>query len=245
MCIYFQPTSPCHRHSTLASETREDLHQLWTLPRLLSIAFSFSSTTSATVLSGHFLPTGVFYLTLLPNIFGTFLTFWHNLLLSKFCWEQTVTFLKVAGFHTDLRNTDPAHLFCLIHGNPQSFIHLKYVFMHVNIAKTVICGENFDKISSHDIQQPSKYKATAKLISNQNISAYLNCSLKNTFQDIIVTNWRLNKKNKDYLNLNLNPNLMTLILDLNLNLMILTLMTLNLHLMTWNLNLILTQCLWI
>ena len=25
----------------------------------------------ATVLSGHFLPTGVFYLTLLPNIFGT------------------------------------------------------------------------------------------------------------------------------------------------------------------------------
>ena len=31
----------------------------------------FSSTASATVLSGHFLLTGVFYLTLLPNIFGT------------------------------------------------------------------------------------------------------------------------------------------------------------------------------
>ena len=35
------------------------------------IAFSFSSTASAIVLSGHFLPTGVFYLTLLSNIYGT------------------------------------------------------------------------------------------------------------------------------------------------------------------------------
>ena len=58
-----------------------------------------------------FLPTGVFYLTLLPDIFGTFLTFWHNLLLSRFHWESAVTFLKVAGLHTDPRNTDPAHLF--------------------------------------------------------------------------------------------------------------------------------------
>ena len=50
----FQATLPCHQHSTLASQTREGLHQLWALPRLLSIAFSFSSTASATVLSGHF-----------------------------------------------------------------------------------------------------------------------------------------------------------------------------------------------
>ena len=33
--------------------------------------FRYLLTASATVLSGHFLPTGVFYLTLLPNIFGT------------------------------------------------------------------------------------------------------------------------------------------------------------------------------
>ena len=32
--------------------------------------FCYLLTTSATVLSGHFLPTGVFYLTLLPDIFG-------------------------------------------------------------------------------------------------------------------------------------------------------------------------------
>ena len=68
-------------------------------------------TASATVLSGHFLLTGVFYLTLLPDIFGTFPTFWNNLLLSKFHWELAVTFLKVVGLHTDPWNTDSAHLF--------------------------------------------------------------------------------------------------------------------------------------
>ena len=41
----------------------------------------------------------------------SFPTFWHNLLLSRFCWEPAVSFLKVAGLHTDPRNTDPAHLF--------------------------------------------------------------------------------------------------------------------------------------
>ena len=73
---------------------------------------------SATVLSGHFLLTGVFYLMLIADIFGTFSTFLHNLLLSRFHWELAVTFLKVAGLHTDPRNTDPAHLlvwFAVIH----------------------------------------------------------------------------------------------------------------------------------
>ena len=46
-----------------------------------------------------------------PDIFGTSLTFWHNLLLSRFQWQPTATFLKVAGLHTDPRNTHPAHLF--------------------------------------------------------------------------------------------------------------------------------------
>ena len=40
-------------------------------PNYFLIAFSFSSCASATVLSGHFLPTRVFYLTLLPDSFGT------------------------------------------------------------------------------------------------------------------------------------------------------------------------------
>ena len=54
------------------------------------IAFSFSSTASATVLSGHFLPTGVFYLTLLSKIYGTTCFYqglpggWHFFL--EVCW---------------------------------------------------------------------------------------------------------------------------------------------------------------
>ena len=41
----------------------------------------------------------------------SFPTFWYNLLLSRFHWEPAATFLKVAGLHTDLQNTDLAHLF--------------------------------------------------------------------------------------------------------------------------------------
>ena len=63
--------------------------------------FRYLLTASATVLSGHFLLTCVFYLTLLPDIFGTFPTFWNNLLSSTFHWEPAVTFLKVVGLHTD------------------------------------------------------------------------------------------------------------------------------------------------
>ena len=78
-----------------------------------------------------------FYLTVLPDIFGTFPTFWHNLLLSRFCWEPAVTFWKVARLHTDPQNTDPVHLI-VIYSNPQSSIHLNFVFMHVNIAKVLL-----------------------------------------------------------------------------------------------------------
>ena len=37
--------------------------------------------------------------------------FWHNLLLSRFQWELAVTFLKVAGVHSDPWNTDTVFLF--------------------------------------------------------------------------------------------------------------------------------------
>ena len=63
--FHFQVALPYHRHSTLASLAHEGLHQLWALPWLLLIALTFSSTASTTVLSGRFLPTGIFYLTLL------------------------------------------------------------------------------------------------------------------------------------------------------------------------------------
>ena len=92
--FHFQAASPCHRHSSLPFQARVGLHQLWALPWLLLIAFAFSSTASATILSEHFLPTGVFYLALLQRYF------WFNLRSS----------LKFAGLHTDLRNSGPAPL---------------------------------------------------------------------------------------------------------------------------------------
>ena len=94
--IHFQATLPRHRHYTLASQAREGFHQLWALPQLLLIAFSFSSTTSATVLSGHFIPTGVFYLMLLPKIFGT------SCFYQGFPGRGAGSFsLKFVGPHTD------------------------------------------------------------------------------------------------------------------------------------------------
>ena len=47
----------------------------------------------------------------IPEYFGTFPTFWHNLLLSRIHWELAAIYLKVAGLHTDPQNTDLAHLF--------------------------------------------------------------------------------------------------------------------------------------
>ena len=100
----FQATLPCHWHSTLASQAREGLHQLWALPRLPFIASSFSSTASATVLSGRFLPTGVFYLKFLPDIL-------EQPAFIKASLGAVSYFSKFAGLHTDLQNTDPTHLF--------------------------------------------------------------------------------------------------------------------------------------
>ena len=49
--------------------------------------------------------TSVFYLTLLPDI-------WHNLLLSRLPWELAVLPWRLQGLLlSEVRNTDPAHLF--------------------------------------------------------------------------------------------------------------------------------------
>ena len=89
--FHFQAAFPCHRHSTLASQAREGLHQLWTLTQLLLIAFAFSSTMGATVLSGRFSPTGIFYLMLLHQ------HFWLKLRLSRPPWEPAVLPLSLQG----------------------------------------------------------------------------------------------------------------------------------------------------
>ena len=89
--------------------------------------------------------------------------FWHNLLLSRFHWQPAVTFLKVAGLHTDWSSKHrPGPSVCLIHSNPQSSIHLNFVFMHVNIAKVLLVVKTLIRsaatlFSSHENikQQPN------------------------------------------------------------------------------------------
>ena len=155
----FQATLPCHQHSTLASQAREDLHQLWALPRLLLIAFSFSSTASATVFSGHFLPTGVFYLVLAPNIFGT------TCFYQDFSGSRQL-FLEICRASCWSSKHRPGPSVCLIHSNPQSFIHLKSVFIHVNIAKVLLVVKTLIRsaatlFSSHvSIKQQPNLSAT-------------------------------------------------------------------------------------
>ena len=109
-------------------------------------------TASATVLSGHFLPTSVFYLTLLLDIFGT------TCLYQGFLGSQQL-FLESCRASSKHR---PGRFVCLIHSNPQSFIHLKFVFMHVNIAKVLLVVKTLIRsaatlFSSHENikQQPN------------------------------------------------------------------------------------------
>ena len=77
--LRFRATFLCHRHSTLASQVCEGLHQLWALPWLLSVALllpGFSVTVLPRALRfwvGVFYPRAFFTLTLLTDIFGTFL----------------------------------------------------------------------------------------------------------------------------------------------------------------------------
>ena len=68
--------------------------------------FHYRLTASAMVLvlSGDFLPTGIFYLTLLPNILAQPAFIKASLGAGSYS-------LKFAGLHTDPQNTDPAHLF--------------------------------------------------------------------------------------------------------------------------------------
>ena len=158
----------------------------------------FSSTASATVLSGYFLPTGIFYLTLLPNIFAT-TCFYQGL---PGCWQFFHEVWRASYWSSKPR---PSPSVCLIHSNRQSFIHLKFVFIHVNIAKGFTCGENFDKkyyffdsvldrirVSSRSAttlisQQPWKHKSAATLICNHKLQN--NCYLKKYISEYECKNY--------------------------------------------------------
>ena len=119
-------------------------------PRLLLIAFSFSSSTSATASSGHFLHIGVFYLTLLPDIFGT------TCFYQGFPGSQQL-FLEICRASCwSSKNTDQGHLFVwftLIH-NPLQILNL---YLYMSILEKFLVFSAATLFSSHENirQQPN------------------------------------------------------------------------------------------
>ena len=80
---------------------------------------------------GIFHPQAFFTFMLLSNIFGT-TCIYQGLPRS---WQF---FLEVCRtLYWSLKHS-PGPSVCLIHSNPQSFIHFKFVFIHVNITKALL-----------------------------------------------------------------------------------------------------------
>ena len=80
--------------------------------------------------------------------------FWHNLLLSRPPWKLAVLPWSLKGFILIFKTqTRPICFFenqtnrwaGSVFWRSTIFIHLKLVFIHVNIAKVFTCSENFDK----------------------------------------------------------------------------------------------------
>ena len=111
--LYFQP-------SPSESDSRYFHFQL----------FRYFLTASATFLSRRFLPSAVFYLTLLHQHF--------NLHLSRLPWEPAVLPWSLQGFILILETkTRP------IHSNPQSSYSERFSFKFYNIFIWITCDEKF------------------------------------------------------------------------------------------------------
>ena len=76
-----------------------------------------------------FYPQALFYLTLLH---------WHFTCVYQGLPGSRQFFLEVCRASYWSSKHRPGPSVCLIHSNPQSFLHLKSVFMHVNIAKVLL-----------------------------------------------------------------------------------------------------------
>ena len=121
----------------------------WTIARFLDPFCTFSPAHHRvirdTFILNHFvifLPwallfwVGIFY----PQTFFTLCPSWH---FGTTCFYQGFPgirqlFLKICRASYWSSKHRPGPSVCLIHNNPHSFIHLKFVFMHVNIAKVLL-----------------------------------------------------------------------------------------------------------
>ena len=95
--------------------------------------FRYLLTASATVLSGHFLPTGVFYLMLLLNIFGT------TCVYQGFPGSRQL-FLEICRASYWSSKHRPGPSVCLIHSN-QLYTE-RFSFKLYHILSWIACGES-------------------------------------------------------------------------------------------------------
>ena len=154
--LYFQPSS---------SQT-----DTWHFHFNLSRPFFHSFTASATILRGHFLPTGVFYLkALLPHIFAT-TCFYQGLP------ESRQFFLEVCRASCWFSKHRPSLSIYLIHSNPQPWYSEEFVFKSYQILLWITCGKKFSlsaPCSFRTLFACSKsYVKTIKKTSNKACTTY-------------------------------------------------------------------------
>ena len=139
--LYFQPSS---------SQT-----DTWHFHFNLSRPFFHSFTASATILRGHFLPTGVFYLKALP-----FPTFLPQPAFLKVSLRAGSSSLKFAELHADSRNTGPVYLFIwftAIHNldiQKNSYLNRTKYYYELLVVKSLVYlllarSELFSLVQSH------------------------------------------------------------------------------------------------
>ena len=112
----FQATLPCHLHSTMAYQACEGLHQLWALPPTAFDCLFFF------IYREHYGFEWAFF---------TLRSFLTILAQHAFILE-----ICRASYWSSKHRPGPSVY--LIHSIPKSFIHLKFVFIHVNIAKVLV-----------------------------------------------------------------------------------------------------------
>ena len=120
----------------------------WTIARFLHPFYNFSPThrrvirdtpfhylltASATVLSGHFLPTGVFYPTLLYQ---------HFICAYERFPGSRKFFLEACRASYWSSKHRPGPSVCLIHSNPQSSYSERFSFKFYHILSWIACGES-------------------------------------------------------------------------------------------------------
>ena len=146
----------------------------WTIARFLHSFCTFSPAHRRvihdTFIFNHFvifLPlalrfwVGIFY----PQAFFTlpyFSTFLAQPAFIKTSLGAGSYSLKFAGFYTDPQKNRPGPSVCLIDSNPQYSMHLKFVFIHVNIAKFLLVVKTLIKY----IDQQPNYSAAMKIHEN-------------------------------------------------------------------------------